>query len=82
MTDMADNVHNLENIGMTRKQAEAVAKVIRSEIAAALEPVVRNMATKAEIAELRSEIAASDKHTTLAVAFGCAAIVAAIIFSG
>ena len=80
MADMVDNVRNLEQTGMTRKQAEAVAKVIRSSIAEALAPVIQNMATKAEIAELRSEIAASDKHTTLAVAFGCAAIVAAIIF--
>ena len=77
---MVDNVRNLEKTGMTRKQAEAVAKVIRSSIAEALAPVIQNMATKAEIAELRSEIAASDKHTTLAVAFGCAAMVAAIIF--
>ena len=74
MADMVDNVHNLEKSGMTREQAEAVAKVIRGSIAEALEPVIQNMATKAEIA-------ASDKHTTLAVAFGCAAIVAAIIFS-
>ena len=81
MADMVDNVHNLEKSGMTREQAEAVAKVIRGSIAEALEPVIRNMATKAEVAELRNEIAASDKHTTLAVAFGCAAIVAAIIFS-
>ena len=73
MTDMVDNVRNLEKTGMTRKQAEAVAKVIHSSIAEALEPVVQNMATKAEIHD-------GGERQTLAVAFGCAAIVAAIIF--
>ena len=52
-SNMIDNVHNLENVGMTRPQAEVLIKIVRSSVTEALEPIVRNMATKAELVELK-----------------------------
>ena len=31
-SNMMDNVHNLENVGMTRPQAEVLIKIVRSSV--------------------------------------------------
>lgn len=64
-----DNVHLLEKTEMTREQAEAMVKVIHESIGAALKPFA---------AEIKSEIATSQKQTTLIVVFTGLAIIAAV----
>ena len=47
--NMIDSVHNLQHAGMSRRQAEALTRLMCDSIAEA----VQHLATKAELAELR-----------------------------
>ena len=55
-TNMIDSVRNLQQSGMSRKQAEALTKLMRASIAEAIAEAVQHLATKAEVAELRTHV--------------------------
>ena len=79
---MINQAHNIEKTGMTRAQAEAMVKVIHDSIADALKPLtdrMDGMATKADLTELRGEMAASEKHMTLIVVFASIAIIGTMV---
>ena len=54
--NMIDSVHNLENAGMNRPQAEALTKLVRDSVTEAVTEAVSHLATKAEVAELRTQV--------------------------
>ncbi len=62
-TNMIDSVHNLENAGINRKQAEALTKLVRDSVAEGVqhlatkaEVAAQLMAIKAELADLRAHV--------------------------
>ena len=58
-TNMIDSVHNLENAGMSRPQAEALTRLLRDSVTEA----VQHLATKAELADLREHVDAQHMET-------------------
>ena len=66
-TNMIDSVRNLQQSGMSRKQAEALTKLMRASIAEAIAEAVQQLATKAEVAELRQNMATKAELAELRV---------------
>ena len=86
---MIDSVRELQQSGMSRKQAEALIKLMRAMIAEAVQP----LATKAELAALKAshdaqiallrsdlieKMSANLKYTAFSVGFSTVAIITAL----
>ena len=73
--NMIDSAHTLESTGMTRKQAEALTRLLRDSIAEAIQPLatraeveVQLLAIRAELADLRAHVDAQLLETKVELA--------------